>query len=131
MSEKKILVVDDEVFIREVFKEFYRKAGYLVQTAEDGEEALAVLEQESIEVIFLDLRMPGMNGVDLCRRIREKNPIACIYAVTGNASLFELAECREAGFDDYFTKPVNPEILLKAAEDAFEKITRWKTNSGM
>ena len=126
MSAKKILVVDDEAPIREVFTEFYRQAGYMVETAESGEKALEILAQENIEVMFLDLRMPGINGVDLCREIRQKNPIACIYAVTGNASFLELANCREAGFDDYFTKPVSQEILTRAVEEAFEKLERWK-----
>ena len=126
MSQKTILVADDEAPIREIFEEFYSQAGYVVQTAENGEQALAILEQESIEVMFLDLNMPRMGGIELCRKIRENDPIACIYAVTGNATFIELADCREAGFDDYFTKPVDGEMLLKAAEDAFEKITRWK-----
>jgi len=126
MSQKTILVADDEAFMREIFEEFYRQAGYVVQSAENGEQALAILEQESIEVMFLDLNMPLMGGIELCRKIRENNSIACIYAVTGNASFIELAACREAGFDDYFTKPVDGEMLLKAAEEAFEKIDRWK-----
>ncbi len=49
-----------------------------------------------------------------------------IYAITGYASLFELADCREAGFDDYFQKPVEMKTLLKADQDAFKKIDRWK-----
>ena len=128
MSQKTILIADDEAFMRDIFEEFYRQAGYVVQTAENGEQALAILEQESIEVMFLDLNMPRMGGIELCRKIRENNPIACIYAVTGNATFIELASCREAGFDDYFTKPVDGEMLLKAAENAFEKINRWKKN---
>jgi len=76
--------------------------------------------------MFLDLNMPGMNGVTLCERIRKDTPLAIIHAVTGYASLFELSDCREAGFDDYFYKPVKLSLLLKAAEDAFNKLDRWK-----
>jgi len=126
MSEKTILVADDEAFMREIFEEFYRQAGYTVRAADNGEQALSILQQENIEVMFLDLNMPRMGGLDLCRKIRKNNPIACIYAVTGNATFSELRSCREAGFDDYFTKPVDGEILLKAAADAFERIQRWK-----
>jgi len=126
MSQKTILVADDEGPIRDIFEEFYRQAGYVVQTAENGEQALAILEQESIEVMFLDLDMPRMGGIEVCRKIRKSNPIACIYAVTGKAIFSELAACREAGFDDYFTKPVDGGMLVKAAEDAFEKMDRWK-----
>lgn len=122
----KILVVDDEMSIRSLFEEVLSEAGYDVRLAENGERALDILKQEEIDVIFLDLRLFGMNGIELCRNIRKTNPVSLIYAMTGWAALFEIEECREAGFDDYFTKPVSPETLSKAVEDAFEKLKRWK-----
>jgi DNA-binding response OmpR family regulator len=122
----KILVVDDEMSIRSLFEEVLSEAGYDVHLAENGELALDILKQEEIGVIFLDLRLFGMNGIELCRNIRKTNPVSMIYAMTGWAALFEIEECREAGFDDYFTKPVSPETLSKAVEDAFEKLNRWK-----
>lgn len=124
--EKKILVVDDEDVIREMLEDAFSEAGYSVVCAENGEDALGILEQNKIQVMFLDLKMPGMNGLDLCRRIREDHPVACIYAMTGYTSLFDLAECREAGFDDYFVKPIDLSLLFQAAKDAFEKLERWK-----
>jgi len=72
------------------------------------------------------LRCPGMNGVDLCREIRKQYPMAIPYAVTGYASLFELTDCRDAGFEDYFTKPASLSDLLDAAAHAFKKLARWK-----
>ena len=128
MSEKKILVVDDDEQIRTLFEKFFSEAGYAVRLAETGEEALKILKKENIHVMFLDLNLPGMNGVELCRQIRKDNPIACIYAVTGYASVFEVANCRRAGFDDYFIKPVGLKLLLNAARDSFEKLERWKSN---
>jgi CheY-like chemotaxis protein len=122
----KVLVVDDEISIRSLFEEVLSEAGYDVLLAENGERALEILKQEEIGVIFLDLRLFGMNGIELCRNIRKTNPVSMIYAMTGWAALFEIEECREAGFDDYFTKPVSPETLSKAVEDAFEKLNRWK-----
>jgi DNA-binding response OmpR family regulator len=126
MSEKKILVVDDEVHIRDMLGKAFSKAGYTVRLAESAEETLDILKDDKIQVMFLDLKLPGMNGLKLCRKIRKEFPIAIIHAITGYASLFELADCREAGFDDYFIKPVDLEVLFKAAQDAFEKIDRWK-----
>ena len=123
--DKKILVVDDEAPIRDMLSQRFTRAGFEVTTAATAEEALKILETNNIHVMFLDLKLPGMNGVELCRAIRKKNPIACIHAVTGYRSLFELAECRAAGFDDYFTKPVKLERLLKAAAEAFERLDRW------
>lgn len=123
--QRKILVVDDELNIRELFAETFGMAGYNVFVAESAEEALEILQKECIEVIFLDLRLFGMNGIELCRQIRKSNHIAVIIAMTGWAALFEIEECREAGFDDYFTKPVTSDMLLKVVEAAFEKIERW------
>jgi len=124
--ENNILCVDDEPMILEIYESAFQEKGYTVFTAPAGKEALEILKKENIQVMFLDLKMPVMDGLELCRRIREDHPIACIYAVTGYSSLFDLSDCREAGFDDYFTKPVKLQALYKIAEDAFEKIKRWK-----
>jgi len=126
MSEKKILVVDDEKAIISLLKQAFTRAGFSVVPAESAEEALTLLEQEEISVMFLDLNLPGMNGIELCRRIKNDKPMSIIFAVTGYASLFELADCREAGFDDYFKKPVDMKTLVKSATDAFERIERWR-----
>ena len=126
MAENKILVVDDEQPILRLLSQMFTKAGYIVRTAENAVEALKIVEQENIPVMFFDLNMPGMNGVELCKTIKAQKPMTIIYAITGYASLFELSECREAGFEDYFKKPVNISTLLKAAEEAFEKVNRWK-----
>ena len=126
MSEKKILVVDDEKAILNLLKQAFSRAGFVVVPAESAEEALNVLEQEEIYVMFLDLNLPGMNGIELCRRIKKDKPMAIVFAVTGYASLFELVDCKEAGFEDYFKKPADIKTLVKVANDAFEKIERWK-----
>jgi len=123
---KKVLVVDDEKEIRTLFKHVFVKAGYEVSTAESAESALKLLENEKIHVMFLDLNLPGMNGIDLCIKIRKNMPMAIIHAITGYASLFELSDCRDAGFDDYFTKPVSIKTVLKVTDDAFVKLNRWK-----
>jgi DNA-binding NtrC family response regulator len=125
-GEKKILVVDDEVSVLAMLKETLSMAGYEVRTAKNAEEALNILKTETIMVTFLDLRLPGMNGIDLCWKIREKDKISIVYAFTGYSTFYGLLECRAAGFDDFFVKPVPSELLLKAAKDAFEKLGRWK-----
>jgi DNA-binding response OmpR family regulator len=126
MSKRKLLIVDDEVAIRNMYEQAFSRGGYKVRSAESAEEALEFLKDEKIQVMFLDLNTPGMNGLDLCKEVRKDFPMAIIHAVTGYSSLFELADCREAGFDDYFTKPADLKMLLRAAQDAFEKIDRWK-----
>ncbi len=126
MSDKKILVVDDEEAIISLLTQVFSRAGYTVRSAQDSETALKLLEKEEINVMFFDLNMPEMNGIQLCKKVKKITPIAFIYAITGYASLFELAECRGAGFEDYFKKPVNIKILIKTAQDSFEKLERWR-----
>ena len=116
--EKKILVVDDEASIRELFEDILGASGYKIFTAEGAEQALEILKQENIDVIFLDLKLFGMNGIELCRQIRSFNPVSLIHAMTGWSALFEIAECREAGFDDFFTKPISKRMSCSR---------RWKT----
>ncbi len=125
MKEKIILVVDDEELIRDVLEQTFSRFGYSVRTAENAERALEILREEKIQVMFLDLVMPGINGLDLCEKIREEFPLSIIYALTGHGSLYELSDCRQAGFDDYFTKPMDLGIISRAAEEAFEKIDMW------
>jgi CheY-like chemotaxis protein len=126
MNVKRILVVDDEEVIRDLFGRVFGGAGYSVLTAASGEEALVTMKERPAMVLFVDLNLPGMNGLELCRRIRRAWQMTIPHAVTGYATLFELSDCRDAGFEDYFIKPVNRSSLLKAAEQAFEKLARWK-----
>jgi DNA-binding response OmpR family regulator len=126
-GKKKILVVDDEAMMRDMLTAVLVEGGYKVFTAENAETALTILSVENIMVMFLDLSLPGVNGIELCKKIRKENQIAILYAFTGYSNLFGLLECRAAGFDDFFEKPTDIKILLKAAQDAFEKLERWKT----
>lgn len=122
----KILIVDDEESVRELFSGVFTDDGYEILSAENGKQALEILKGSDIDVIFLDLKLFGMNGIDLCRQIRETKPVSIIFAVTGWAPLFEIEECREAGFDDYFEKPLDMDMLLDVVKDAFKKLNRWK-----
>lgn len=122
----KILVVDDEAMILEMAKTVFENEGYEVFTAESSEKAMAILAGENIMVLFLDLNLPGMNGIEFCKKLRKENQIAIIHAFTGHTNLFGLLECRASGFDDFFEKPTDIKILLKAAKDAFEKLERWR-----
>ncbi len=126
--EKRILVVDDEESICMLLKSALCAKGYEVVTVNSALEALELLEQQTILVMFLDLNLPDMNGVELCRKIIKQNPLSIAYAITGYASHFELANCKEAGFEDYFKKPVSLKNIYKSAENAFEKLERWKKN---
>ncbi|MDD4355653.1 MAG: response regulator [Smithellaceae bacterium] len=122
----KILIVDDEKSVRELFTGVFTDENYEVVTTEDGNQALDILKRDNIDVIFLDLKLFGMNGIDLCRQIRETKPMSMIFAITGWSPLFEIEECRQAGFDDYFEKPLDMDMLMDAVADAIKKLDRWK-----
>lgn len=124
--EKKVLIVDDEETILTAFSKAFIRDGWEVHTAGTGEDALEIMRESPHMILFLDLNLPGMSGIELGRRIRQSWPMAIPHAVTGYSSLFELNDCREAGFEDYFTKPVDLSILLGAASHALEKLARWK-----
>ncbi|MBW6487011.1 MAG: response regulator [Syntrophobacterales bacterium] len=122
-----ILVIDDEKSIRDLFESALSEMGCEVYLAENDGEALDILsKKKKIGLIFIDLRLFGTNGIELCRQIRKTNSLAIINAITGWSGLFEIEECREAGFDDYFRKPIALATLFKAVNDAFEKLDRWK-----
>ena len=128
-SKGKILVVDDENSIRDLFQSVFTEADYEVLLAEGAKDALVILKIHDIDVIFLDLKLFGMNGIELCRQIRKNKPSSMIYAMTGWSALFEIDECREAGFDDYFEKPMDMDKLLLLVKQAFERLERWKKHN--
>jgi CheY-like chemotaxis protein len=128
MTKKKnnrLLVVDDEEVMRDILSETLSGAGCEVRAAESAEEALELMQKDPVWVLFVDLKLPGMNGAEFCRKVRQEWPMAIPYAVTGYSSLFELNDCRDAGFEDYFTKPIDRKLIVDAALHAFKKIERW------
>ena len=127
MKKRKILLVDDEVSILELYKEAFEQRGYEVDTAETAEDALSILKNEEYPVMFFDIVLPGMNGIDLLKEVIKIYPDSFIYAVTGYPTQFEREGCLAVGFTDYFAKPVALELLLKAAEDGFRE---WKKIGG-
>ena len=124
MMSSKVMIVDDEPVILDMLGKAFAKQGYQAVCAKDAEEALKLIDQD-VKVFFLDLKLPGnIDGLELCRRIRSEYPETSVFAMTAYATLFELSDCREAGFDDYFIKPVKLEMLFMAAQHAFERLNK-------
>ena len=121
---KKILVVDDEEAIREVMKLGLVKLGYDPGFAENGKEALEILAREKFPLILMDLRMPEIDGIELCMRIKERIPDTFIYAFSGIVTELEFDQIEEMGFDCLLCKPVTFEVLERAIKGAFEKINK-------
>ena len=93
----------------------------------NGFDALEILDKNVIPVMFFDLNMPQMTGLELCEKIRQTNSISIINAITGYSSLFELEEIRSAGFDDYYKKPIRLDELMSVIETCFDKMDRWNS----
>ncbi len=90
MSEKKILVVDDEKAIINLLTQAFSRAGYTVRSAQNAKNALALLQKEEINVMFFDLNMPEMDGIELCQKVKKNVPMSLIFAVSCFVPLFEL-----------------------------------------
>jgi two-component system KDP operon response regulator KdpE len=111
MDSARILVVDDETQITRVLRRSLSSQGYEVQVAEDGEEALGVFKQWNPDLVITDLSMPGMSGLELCRRIRKTSNVPIIVlSVKGEESM--KVEALDTGADDYITKPFGIDELF-------------------
>lgn len=110
ISNKTLLIVDDDVEIADLTASFLRDRGYTVLTAHSAEDAEKVLEANQIDLMVLDIMLPGENGLTLCQRVRKtsKMPIIIISAITGDT---ERIVGLELGADDYLEKPFNPREL--------------------
>lgn len=120
--EKKLILVDDEDIFLEILKASLEDEGFQVFTAKNGIKAIDIINKEKINIIFTDLNMPGLDGIDLCKEIKKTNPKAWVCATTGNASLFAQAETKDIYFDDYLPKPFNLDLVIKTANKIFNKI---------
>ena len=124
MEERKILVVDDDRIILETLVGAFGRAGYSARAATSAEEALNILNQESIPLMFIDLGLEKMNGFELCENIRKDSSHAIIYALTGYYGLFGDHEIDEAGFDGWLAKPFKVEMLYKVAKESFYRLDK-------
>jgi CheY-like chemotaxis protein len=126
---KKILVVDDDEDIRQMIKMELVNLGYDPECAQNGKEALELLAREEFPLILTDLRMPEIDGIELCMQIKERNPETVIYAFSGHVTGDEFYELEEMGFDGLLCKPVSFKVLKHAIEGAFDKINKRKRES--
>lgn len=119
--EKKILVVDDEPDIREILEIYIADLGYDVTTAEDGLAAFDTFKKEGFPVVVTDIKMPGMDGIDLLRAIKEEEPDTEVIMVTGHGDLELAIKSLKYEASDFITKPVNQDVLEVSLNRAFEK----------
>jgi DNA-binding NtrC family response regulator len=121
MQETTVLLVDDEVDFRELLEKRLRKRHLELLTAGSGEEALAILAGQPVDVVVLDVRMPGIGGTATLREIKRLKPEVEVIMLTGHASVEVALEGMELGAFDYLLKPVSIDELLFKLQDAAEK----------
>jgi two-component system alkaline phosphatase synthesis response regulator PhoP len=120
--EQKILIVDDEAHIRMLIEQTLEELedeGVEFLTAENGEIALEIIQKENPKLVFLDVMMPKMNGMEVCRRIKKELALNNVFIVLLTAKGQELDRLKgqEVGADVYMTKPFDPEVLLTKAKE--------------
>ena len=109
-----ILIVDDEPVVRESLEQWFSEEGYLVQVASSGKQALALLGKHAFDLALLDIKMPGMDGMELQGKLHEAEPDLPIIIMTGYASVETAVQALKQGAYDYITKPVDPDVLSHA-----------------
>ena len=120
---ERILVADDEQKIRKLVGDFLKKSGYDVIEAEDGDDAFRLfqLNKNDISLMILDIMMPGLNGWEVCRKVRETSDIPVIM-LTARSEEFDILTGYENGADDYVTKPFSPGVLVKRVEALLRRV---------
>ncbi len=127
LSSRTMLIVDDAPEIRSIISDSFADQDFHIVSLASAEEALKYVEENKVLICFLDMKLPGMDGIEFQKAIMQLNPLTFTFALTGFASVYDLSYCRKAGFDDYFSKPFKIEDIRESVADALKKIKRWRT----
>jgi len=118
-----VLLVDDELEFLETLVKRLTKRGLNISTAKSGEDALKIIGGKGIDVAVLDVRMPGMDGIQTLRELKKIDPLMEVIMLTGHASVEVAIEGMELGAFDYLMKPADIDELFYKLQDAFKKKT--------
>ena len=110
-NERRVLVVEDELMVAEVVERYLRRDGYLVRVVHDGHSALSESERFAPDLIVLDVMLPGIDGIEVCRRLRERSAMPVIMLTARGEEVDKLVGLG-IGADDYVTKPFSPRELV-------------------
>jgi DNA-binding NtrC family response regulator len=120
MKTANILIVDDEKIMQDSCEQILKKEHYKVKVASDGKEALRRFKEELFHVVLLDIRLPGIDGIEVLARIKEENPETPVIIMTGFASIESAVDALKSGAFDYLSKPFTPEELRISVKKALE-----------
>ena len=118
----RIMIVDDEMIVRESFFHWFEKLGHGIDTAASGQEALTKLEKFPFDILFVDIKMPGMDGIELLGRVKEEYPETIVVIITAYGSIETAIRAMKIGASDYLLKPFKPDQLSLV----MEKISQQK-----
>lgn len=124
MSKERILIVDDEKEIRDLIDIYLKSEGYDTLKAENGEEALNILEKQNVDLIILDIMMPKVNGIEACLRIRKEREMPIIMLSAKSEDMDKILGLN-TGADDYLTKPFNPLELVARVKSQLRRYKRF------
>jgi DNA-binding NtrC family response regulator len=122
LQQVRVLVVDDEEFMRKLLTNILRKAGMEVLTAQNGEEALSVLQEHRCDIVVSDVQMAGMSGLDLLKQVKTQHPDTAFVVMTGYADSFSIKDALLQGADEYITKPFKNHEVTLIVERAYWRI---------
>jgi DNA-binding NtrC family response regulator len=120
-DKPRILVVDDEPVVRESLQGWFAEDGYPVEIAENAREALEKLQESSWDILLTDVKMPGMDGLELQQQVKKLAPEVTVIIMTAYASVDSAMQAIKEGAYDYVTKPLDPEDLTQIIERAWER----------
>jgi DNA-binding NtrC family response regulator len=123
-----ILIVEDEFFQREMLRDFLRKAGHLATEAESGEKALQLLEKGCFDLMLMDFRMPGMNGLETLLKVKAIDPEIDVVIMTAYGTVETAVAAMKAGARDYITKPMDLDELAMLIRRIAEHRTLVREN---
>lgn len=121
MAKLKLLLVDDEERFLETTKHLLENRGVHTFTATNGLDAFRVLDEHQIDVVILDVKMPGLDGVEVLRKIKRKHPLVEVIMLTGHASVESAVEGLKLGAFDYIMKPCDISTMIEKAGEACSK----------
>ena len=121
MEQMKMMLVDDEERFLSTTQKLLLRKGYDVLTASSGTDALEILRTHNIHVVILDVKMPGMDGVQTLNAIKRNYPLVEVIMLTGHGTIDSAVEGLKSGATDYLTKPADVQDLIEKAEEAFSK----------
>ena len=117
-NKTKILIIDDEKDLRLLFEKILTPEGYSVFTARNGRDGIKINQKNDPDVILLDLRMPGIGGIETLRRIREKDAKVVVIILTGYGDAGTIRDAADLNVYEYMSKPFNNETILKTIKEA-------------